>query len=70
MSVYSTKHISREEAESMVRAVRAKSDDSVSQMTTEELDSELHEYVYSGEHNDIVGVLYNYIIEHPPTNNI
>lgn len=64
MSAYSTKYIDRGEAERMVRAVRAKKrDDPVCKLTNDELDAELHEYVYSEKHADIVGLLYNYIIE-------
>lgn len=64
MSAYSTKTISRQEAEDMVRAVRAKRiDDPVSSLSRRELDDELHEYVYSGNHADIVGVLQNYMIK-------
>lgn len=62
MSAYSTITITREQAEDMVRAVRAKRKDDVSQLSLEELDAELHEYVYSEEHTDIVGVLRNYDI--------
>jgi PHD/YefM family antitoxin component YafN of YafNO toxin-antitoxin module len=65
MSSYSTKTITRAEAEEMVRAVRRKQQpiDEVSQLTKKALDEELHEYVYSEEHTDIVGVLYNYDIK-------
>ena len=64
MSAYSTREITREEAEEMVRRVRAKirGRDRISLMTDEELDTELHEYVYSEKHNEIVGCLYNYMI--------
>lgn len=64
MSAYSTKNITRSEAEDMVRAVRKKRQpvDAVSLLTDEELDEELHKYVYSEKHTDIVGVLYNYNI--------
>ena len=64
MSAYSTKDITRKEAEDMVRAVRLKIKplDDVSKLTTQELDDELHEYVYSEEHTEIVGTLYNYDI--------
>lgn len=62
MSAYSTKTITRKEAERMVRAVRAKKI-SISGLTNEELDNELHEYVYSENYPDEVGVLYNYIIK-------
>lgn len=65
MSAYSTKYINREEAERMVREARVKNriQDAVSLLTDEQLDDELHEYVYSGKYNDVVGVLYNYIIQ-------
>lgn len=63
MSSYTTKEITREEAEEMVSAVRAKKDRSVKALSDKELDSELHEYVYSEEYPNEVGVLYNYIIK-------
>ena len=63
MSSYSTLDITRKEAERMVKAVRAKKDRSVEALTLEELDAELHEYVYSGQHTDEVGLLHNYIIK-------
>ena len=64
MSAFSTKDITRAEAEEMVRTVRRKLHpaDEVSRLSDEELDGELHEYVYSEEHTEIVGVLYNYNI--------
>lgn len=65
MSAYSTKTITREDAERMVRTCRAKKmgGDAVSCLTNEELDSELHDYVYSERHTDVVGCLYHYIIK-------
>lgn len=66
MSAYSTQYITREKAEDMVREVRAKKrDDPVHTLSDEELDGELHEYVYSEKHTDIVGTLTNYIISSP-----
>lgn len=62
MSAYSTKEITREEAEKMVLECRAKKYNPVKHLTDRELDEELHEYVYSENYDDIVGVLYNYII--------
>ena len=62
MSVYSTQYITRKEAEDMVKAVRMKLDRGVEALSDEELDKELHEYVYSDAHADIVGLHYNYII--------
>ena len=67
MSAFSTRDIKREEAEEMVRKCRliGKRDD-VSLMSNEDLDEELHSYVYSnenGKYDDVVGVLYNYCIE-------
>ena len=47
MSAYSTRDITRKEAENMVIMCRAKKDRSVRNLTYEELDEELHEYVYS-----------------------
>lgn len=67
MSIYSTQYINREEAERMVLACRAMNDKSVQGLTDEELDSELHDYVYSNEHShkydSIIGWAYNYIIK-------
>lgn len=62
MSVYSTLEITRKEAEEMVSRVRALKDKSVELLSDEELDKELHEYVYSQNYPEIVGVLHNYII--------
>jgi hypothetical protein len=62
MSAYSTITITRQEAENMVRAAREKRNRSVQLLSNEELDQELHEYVYSENYTDIVGVLYNYNI--------
>lgn len=63
MSAYSTLDITREEAIRMIRAVRAKNEvDPLVTMTNEQLDEELHEYVYSEAHTDIVGLLHNYRI--------
>ncbi len=68
MSAYSTIVIDREEAEKMVREVRAKKNDPVSQLSDEELDKELHEYVYSENYQAIVGCCKNYTIKpNPPT---
>lgn len=46
----------------MVRGVRALKNDDVSRLTDEQLDRELHEYVYAERYTDIVGFLNNYII--------
>ena len=67
MSAYSTKDITRTEAEAMVRALRALKDDPVSKLSIDDLDAELHDYVYSEKYTEIVGVLTNYNII-PPTN--
>lgn len=67
MSIYSTLTITRERAEEMVLACRMKNDRSVKILSDEELDAELHEYVYSNEgthrYDDIIGWAYNYSIE-------
>ncbi len=63
MSAYSTIDITREEAERMVEECRMKKDRSVKALSKEELDRELHEYVYSENYTDIVGHLYNYMIK-------
>lgn len=47
----------------MVRACREKTANDVSKLSNGELDNELHRYVYSGDYADVVGVLYNYVIE-------
>ena len=62
MSAYSTRTITREEAERMVEQCRAKKDRSVKNLTIEELNRELHEYVYSENYREIVGFLENYRI--------
>lgn len=63
MSIYSTLDITREEAERMVLACRMRKDRRLASLTNEELDKELHEYVYSHDYEDIVGGFYNYIIK-------
>jgi len=67
MSIYSTLYIDRERAEKMVRDCRnLEKIDDVSQMSLQELDEELHKFVYSNENSnkytDIVGYANNYII--------
>lgn len=47
----------------MVEECRMKKDRSVKALSNEELDRELHEYVYSENYTDIVGLLYNYNIK-------
>lgn len=66
MSAYSTESITREEAENLVKQVRAKLDRSVKVLSDEELLEELHEYVYSEEHWDILPCLINYQINALP----
>lgn len=68
MSIYSTKDITRKEAEEMVRKCReieARPIDIYS-MTDEQLDEELHKYVYanenSGKYSEAVGYANNYMI--------
>ena len=63
MSAYSTLTITREEAEEMVQKCRMRKDRSVKALSDEELDTELHEYVYSENYRDEVGFLHNYIIK-------
>lgn len=63
MSAYSTITITREKAEEMVEMCRAKNNRSVKALTDEELDKELHQYVYSEDYTDIVGILNNYLIK-------
>ncbi len=62
MSIYTTLTISREQAEHMVKRIRERNDRSVESLSDEELDKELHEYVYSERYTDIVGLLFNYRI--------
>jgi len=62
MSAYSTLTISRKQAEHMVKRVRERNDKSVESLSDEDLDKELHEYVYSEKYTDIVGLLFNYQI--------
>ena len=64
MSAYTTKNITREEAEKMVLDCRnkGKNKNELQMLSNKELDDELHYYVYSEEYNDIVGFLYNYNI--------
>lgn len=62
MSIYSTQYIDRERAEELVQKCRLKNDRSLAALTNEELDSELHTYVYSGKYDDILGFGYNFII--------
>ena len=63
MSVWSTIDISRQSAEDYVRRIRAKSAvDPVKLLSDAELDKELHEYVYSERHTDVLGVCYNFNI--------
>jgi len=63
MSTYTTRTITRKEAEDMVKKVRCKKDRSVNSLSNEELDKELHKYVYSEKYTDIVGFLTNYQIQ-------
>ena len=69
MSIYSTLYIDRESAENMVRKCRdlEKKKDDISQMSLQELDEELHKFVYSNEdsnkYTEIVGYANNYIIK-------
>jgi hypothetical protein len=62
MSAYTTLTISREQAERMVKRVRERNDKSVESLSNEELNKELHDYVYSEKYTDIVGLLFNYEI--------
>lgn len=64
MSAYSTLDISRDKAIHMIREVRKKlaPPDDLEQMSYEQLDRELHKHVYSEEHPEIFGTLYNYNI--------
>ena len=63
MSAYTTERITRAQAEKLVQQCRQKDDRSVKALTDEQLDAELHAYVYAGKHTDIVRVLTNYIFE-------
>ncbi len=61
MSAYSTRDVTR--AERMVQMCRLKKDRSVKALSDDDLNSELHDYVYSERYTDIVGLLYNYNIK-------
>lgn len=65
MSAYSTITITREEAERVVMACRNKGKyyNALQMLSDEEIDKELHMYVYSGNYTDEVGLLYNYEIK-------
>lgn len=69
MSIYSTQNISREEAEKLVLACRAKNDRSVKALSIGELDAELHQYVYARtdgnapQFSDVLPWGINYIID-------
>jgi len=67
MSSYTTINITREKAERMVRECRnLDRKDEISLMSKDELDRELHRYVYSEDngykYRNIIGFLYNYNI--------
>ena len=62
MSAYSTRCITRKEAEELVMACRHKHDRSAKVLSDDELSSELHTYVYSDKYADILGFLINFMI--------
>jgi len=62
MSVYSTRSITRKEAEELVMACRYKHDRSAKALSNDELNSELHTYVYSDKYMDILGCFTNFMI--------
>ena len=62
MSVYSTRCITRKEAEELVMACRFKNDRSARVLSDDELSSELHTYVYSDKYMDILGCFTNFMI--------
>ena len=65
MSIYSTRHISRDEAERIVILCRIKDmglDRKIRALSDEILDNELHRYVYSNKYNDIIPSCENYMI--------
>lgn len=68
MSIYSTLYVTREKAEEMVRQCRLIGNrDDISKMSDEELDDELHSYVYGNEmshkYDEAIGWAHNYIIK-------
>jgi hypothetical protein len=72
MSIFTTKWITRDQAEDMVRKIRARraGPDDISTMSLKDLEDELDMYVYEnayypnpGKYSDIVGCAYNYIIQ-------
>ena len=62
MSAYSTKRITRKEAEDLYRQILMKQLNFAS-MSDIELAEILDKYSYSEEHKDILGVLHNFLIE-------
>ena len=62
MSIYTTKDITREKAEDMIMQCRAKTNQ-LSRLSDTELDTLLHEYVYSEEHDDVFGWGHNFNIK-------
>jgi hypothetical protein len=63
MSAYTTKTISREEAEELLRKIYSKSFN-FSDRTDKQLEDELDRLSYSDEHIDILGVLYDFRIKY------
>ena len=61
MSAYTTKVVTRERAEQMLRDILIKQLN-FSHYTDRALADKLNEFAYSEEHTDILGVLYNYQI--------
>lgn len=61
MSSYSTREISREQAEEMLREIESKKI-RFEHLSNHQLEKILDELAYSEEHTDVLGVLYNFII--------
>ncbi|MFA5174759.1 MAG: hypothetical protein WC438_06275 [Candidatus Pacearchaeota archaeon] len=62
MSAYTTKTITRKEAEELLKQIYSKSF-SFANDSDKELEEELDRLSYSDKHTDILGVLYNFRIK-------
>lgn len=62
-AAYSTKYITREEAENMLREIRARQNPiSLEHLSDIEIEDELDSYSDEDEYSDILGVLHNFSI--------
>ena len=61
MSAYSTQKINRIDAINRIERIkRKKKFVPENQLSNQEIEEIINEYAYSGEHNDILGCLYNF----------